>query len=68
MPATSFALSETDAAFMILEKDFNVSSLESAVDKIINDTRLCGKMQSNAKKLGTANATELIYNELLKLL
>ena len=62
------ALSETDAAFMILEKDFNVSSLESAVDKIINDTRLCGKMQSNAKKLGTANATELIYNELLKLL
>ena len=60
-------LHDRDAALMILEKDFSPETLSAAADRIFTDINLSGSMQSNAKKLSSANATELIYRELVAL-
>ena len=61
------ALHDRDASIMILEKDFTLDTLSGAVDKILGNASVCGRMQSNAKKLGSENATELIYKELVRI-
>lgn len=61
------ALADRDASVMILEKDFNIDSMSSACERILGDINYSGKMQSNASKLGTADATELIYKELVRI-
>ncbi len=61
------ALADNKAAIMILEKDFNVNTLYNSLMSILSDKTLADEMSHNAKKMGSDNATELIYKELLKI-
>lgn len=61
------ALADNSAAIMILEKDFTVDTLADAVQKITGDEKVYYKMQESAKKIGTADATDIIYRQLLKI-
>ena len=61
------ALADNGAAIMILEKDFTVDTLSDAIEKITADEKVYASMQENAKKIGTADATEIIYRQLLKI-
>ena len=61
------ALADNRAAHMILEKDFNINTLYNSLMTILSNKTLYSSMSENAKKMGTQNATELIYKELVKL-
>ena len=63
----AMALHNRDAACMIKETDFTVESLSDAINGILGDVNRFGTMQSNAKKLGTADATEIIYRKLRRI-
>ena len=61
------ALADNRASHMILEKDFNINTLYNSLMTILSDKTVYSNMSENAKKMSTQNATELIYNELIKL-
>lgn len=61
------ALHDKDASEMILEKDFSLDTLSENVDRILGNTALCMRMQKNARSLGSENATEIIYHELVRI-
>lgn len=61
------ALADNKAACMILEKDFNINTLTSNVQRILNDDKVRHTMCRNARKMGTLSATDMIYRELVKI-
>lgn len=61
------ALHDRYASLMIKEADFSVTSLSDAVEKIFGNLNYYGLMQSNAKKLGTADASGIIYKKLCEI-
>lgn len=61
------ALHDREASLMIKEADFSVNSLSDAVDRIFEDVNYYGLMQSNARKLGTADANAVIYSHLCEI-
>lgn len=60
-------LDDWDASVMILEKDFNADSLSENIDKILSNSAQSRIMSLNAKKIGTADATDIIYKQLLEI-
>lgn len=61
------ALSDKGAAITILEKDFNVTALEEAVEQILSNNEKAGQIREKALSLGQVNATEIIYDKLCKI-
>lgn len=61
------ALSDSGAAITILEKDFSLKSLSSALDSVLNDEENCLKMQEESKKLGRVDALDIIYKKIKEL-
>lgn len=57
-------LDDRDASVMILEKDFNIDSLSTTVDRILRSASESRIMSINAKKIGIADATDIIYKQL----
>lgn len=61
------ALSDNGAAITVLEKDFDVSSLRDAVDKVLGDESFADEMRTKAKALGKKRATDIIYDKLCEI-
>ena len=62
------ALSDSDGAITILEKDFNVSSLAKAVASVFEDKQYADKMSEIAKAKGCVDALDIIYNKIKELI
>lgn len=62
------ALSDNGAAITILEKDFSLSSMKEALDKILNDSEFCKDMKEKSISISSINALEIIYNEMKNLI
>lgn len=58
------ALSDNGGAITVLEKDFNVSSLRDAVEKVLGNDAFSNDMRTKAKTLSKTNAAQVIYNKL----
>lgn len=61
------ALSDVGAAMTVLEKDFNVQSLKSAVDKIIYEEGVSENIRKKALGLGKLNAANMIYEKMCRI-
>ncbi|MBQ7901295.1 MAG: undecaprenyldiphospho-muramoylpentapeptide beta-N-acetylglucosaminyltransferase [Clostridia bacterium] len=61
------ALHDKNASAMILEKDFDIHTLVTNIDNILYGKGVSETMASNALALGNPDATELIYNQLIKI-
>lgn len=58
------ALSDNGAAITILEKDFCLSSMTDALDKILKDSKICEEMKEKSISISSVNALEIIYEEI----
>ena len=60
-------LMDNNATILIEEKDLTSDVLVENIDKILNDEKLYKMLSTNVKKLGVANSSTRIYNEIEKL-
>lgn len=61
------ALSDNGAAITILEKDFNVQSLKTAADSVLNDEAAYKIMSAKSTAVSSVNALEIIYQKIEEL-
>ena len=62
------AVEKEGGARVILEKEFTPDKLREVVDELVNDKEKLAEMRRGAKLAGTTNATEVIYNEVKRLI
>ncbi len=62
------AIEKEGGALVILEKDFTPEALGAALDSTVFDKDVLKRMGEGAKRAGTADATRLIYDEVMRLL
>ncbi len=62
------AISDRGGAITILEKDFNLSSLKSALDSVLFDDEAMKKMKHQSSLLGCVDALDIIYKKILELI
>ena len=62
------ALSDSGAAITILEKDFNVESLASAVESVFGNDSFAMEMSKKSKEKGCVDALDIIYKKLKELI
>ena len=60
----ALALQNVGAAVMISEKEFDAQTLNIQINNILSDKKVYTDMSICAKKLSSADATEIIYNKL----
>jgi len=62
------AISDRGGAITILEKDFNLSSLKTALDSVLSDDEAMKKMERQAAKLGCVDALDILYDKIKELI
>lgn len=63
----ALSLINNEAAMMIEEKDLNVSSLKSMIEKMLNDDKLRERISNNARSMGNPLVLEEIIEEIEKI-